>query len=65
MLDRNKLRVEIARISQRGRVKREELINHKGTWCWVKKDLFCQEGNCSECEVFCKYSQDKKGVTNK
>ena len=25
--------------------------NHKGTWCMVDSNLFCQEGFCSECEI--------------
>jgi len=27
-------------------------INHKGTECVVKKGLLCQEGYCSECELY-------------
>lgn len=26
--------------------------NNKGTWCWVRQSLFCQEGWCTECEIF-------------
>lgn len=26
-------------------------VNHKGSWCPVKTDLFCQEGYCSGCAV--------------
>lgn len=25
--------------------------NNKGTWCWVKP-IFCQEGECFNCQIF-------------
>lgn len=28
--------------------------NHKGTWCMVQEDLFCQEGYCPGCLIFAK-----------
>ena len=33
--------------------------NHKGTWC-PYKSLFCQEGYCSECEIYQRLKQEKK-----
>jgi len=32
------------------RVSLEE--NHKGTWCEIDPNNFCQEGYCSNCEIY-------------
>jgi|GEM_PF-4598688 len=29
-----------------------ELENHKGEWCVIKRGIFCQEGYCSECQIY-------------
>lgn len=26
--------------------------NHKGTWCKYKPTVFCQEGYCTECQIY-------------
>jgi hypothetical protein len=26
--------------------------NHKGGWCWIRNDIFCQEGDCLSCQVY-------------
>ncbi len=28
------------------------LKNHKGEFCWINPNLFCQEGYCSNCETY-------------
>lgn len=28
------------------------LKNHKGEWCWINPNIFCQEGYCSGCEIY-------------
>ena len=28
------------------------MYNHKGGWCCVKPSVFCQEGWCSECQIY-------------
>ena len=37
----------------------KKLINHKGQWC-IYKDVFCQEGYCTECEIYKKYIEELK-----
>lgn len=27
-------------------------LNHKGDWCYFIQDFLCQEGYCSECNIF-------------
>ena len=27
-------------------------INHKGEFCWIKKEVFCQEGDCRRCQIY-------------
>ncbi len=39
-------------------------INHKGTWCWIEQDLFCEPGFCSRCQVYDEYSQITKLIEN-
>jgi len=29
-----------------------ELENHKGEWCVINPNIFCQEGYCSECQIY-------------
>lgn len=29
-----------------------ETFNHKGEWCWVNPNIFCQEGFCVECQIY-------------
>jgi hypothetical protein len=37
------------------------LPNNKGSWCKYRKDLFCQEGYCEDCEI----NKKKKEEPNK
>jgi len=29
-----------------------EFDNHKGQFCWVRTNLFCQEGICKDCQIY-------------
>ena len=26
--------------------------SHKGQWCWVRNNVFCQEGFCLNCQIY-------------
>jgi hypothetical protein len=41
-----------------------EIINHKGEWCAYKSKhtLLCQEGYCSECEIYRKYMKELESL---
>ena len=41
------------------------LKNHKGEFCQVNRNLFCQEGYCSECEIYQRRSKDDRNRVNK
>ena len=32
-------------------------VDHKGTWCWIRHRLFCQEGFCRRCQIYDEYSR--------
>lgn len=40
----------------------EPAINHKGTWCWMDRNVFCQEGWCKDCIVYDNYIKSFKEV---
>lgn len=33
--------------------------NHKGEFCWIKGLPFCQEGFCSECQIYVTWLESK------
>lgn len=39
------------------------LKNHKGEFCWINPNLFCQEGYCSNCEIY-QRSPESKSITD-
>jgi len=41
------------------------LKNHKGEWCQVNPNIFCQEGYCSNCEVYRRSLKKDRDRTDK
>ena len=35
-----------------------EIASHKGRWCVIVPEIFCQEGYCSECQI-CKDNSER------
>ena len=35
--------------------------SHKGEWCEFDKCLWCQEGDCKNCEIYKKWLDTKAG----
>ena len=29
-----------------------EYQNHKGKFCWIRDNIFCQENRCSGCQIY-------------
>ncbi len=30
----------------------DDFRNHRGEFCWINPNLFCQEGRCPNCQVY-------------
>ena len=39
--------------------------NHKGSWCNINPSVFCQEGSCSECEIYIKWDNILEEIDGK
>jgi len=41
-----------------------DLENHKGEWCVIKPEILCQEGYCSECQIYKDHLKDNELTDN-